>query len=287
MIFPSNPLLPGKPNLFFLQEFQEAKKAFVLDLEALAAGDPVKATRRIPANAGPQWYRGWMIPSDQYLRLADTLQEKGSPLIVSGDDYVKAHHFPSWYPVFEHLTPKSTWSTSWQAPSPPSENGPYFLKDWVKSCKTAWDDACYAPDLASLPKVVERMVKTRAEAFEWGVVIRCFEEFEPGEARIFWLDGEPILRLPHPVQRGETFILPPSEVLMDVRKAVQALGCRFVTTDLAKRTDGVWRVIEVGDGQVSDVGEDAMAMLLSRVLSLVGTKDVHRCTHLYGDKPGD
>jgi hypothetical protein len=33
---------------------------------------------------------------------------------------------------------------------------------------------------------------------------------------------------------------------------VAALGCRFVTTDLARRSDGVWRVIEVGDGQVSD-----------------------------------
>jgi hypothetical protein len=28
---------------------------------------------------------------------------------------------------------------------------------------------------------------------------------------------------------------------------------RFVTTDLARRADGRWRVIEVGDGQVSDL----------------------------------
>jgi hypothetical protein len=35
--------------------------------------------------------------------------------------------------------------------------------------------------------------------------------------------------------------------------AVQRLGCRFVTTDVALRSDGVWRVIEVGDAQVSDL----------------------------------
>lgn len=35
--------------------------------------------------------------------------------------------------------------------------------------------------------------------------------------------------------------------------AVRALGCRFVTTDVALRADGTWRVVEVGDGQVSDL----------------------------------
>jgi ATP-grasp domain, R2K clade family 3 len=29
-------------------------------------------------------------------------------------------------------------------------------------------------------------------------------------------------------------------------------GLPFVTADLVKRSDGIWRVIEVGDGQVSD-----------------------------------
>jgi hypothetical protein len=33
---------------------------------------------------------------------------------------------------------------------------------------------------------------------------------------------------------------------------VAALGLPFVTVDLARRDDGVWRVIELGDGQVSD-----------------------------------
>jgi hypothetical protein len=30
------------------------------------------------------------------------------------------------------------------------------------------------------------------------------------------------------------------------------LNLPFVTVDLALRADGVWRVVEVGDGQVSD-----------------------------------
>ncbi len=40
--------------------------------------------------------------------------------------------------------------------------------------------------------------------------------------------------------------------LASVRPLVHTLGCRFVTTDLARRTGGEWRVVEVGDGQVND-----------------------------------
>jgi hypothetical protein len=37
-----------------------------------------------------------------------------------------------------------------------------------------------------------------------------------------------------------------------VTPAVAALGLPWVTVDLARRSDGVWRVVELGDAQVSD-----------------------------------
>ena len=50
---------------------------------------------------------------------------------------------------------------------------------------------------------------------------------------------------------------------------MRKLGCRFVTTDLTQRTDGTWRVIEVGDGQVSDLPTSAEpAALLGPLLTL-------------------
>jgi hypothetical protein len=33
---------------------------------------------------------------------------------------------------------------------------------------------------------------------------------------------------------------------------IASLGLPFVTADIVRRADGVWRVIEIGDGQVSD-----------------------------------
>jgi hypothetical protein len=38
---------------------------------------------------------------------------------------------------------------------------------------------------------------------------------------------------------------------------VRLFGCRFITTDLAQLADGGWRVVEVGDGQVSDLPSSA------------------------------
>ncbi|MET8040535.1 ATP-grasp domain-containing protein [Micromonospora sp. NPDC005215] len=47
--------------------------------------------------------------------------------------------------------------------------------------------------------------------------------------------------------------LPPAGLdLTALTPLVAALDLPFVSVDLARRDDGVWRVIELGDGQVSD-----------------------------------
>ena len=44
---------------------------------------------------------------------------------------------------------------------------------------------------------------------------------------------------------------PRSLPLAQIAQRVIALGLAFATVDLALRADGTWRVVEVGDGQVS------------------------------------
>jgi hypothetical protein len=45
---------------------------------------------------------------------------------------------------------------------------------------------------------------------------------------------------------------PPDIDLSPFTPLIRSLGLPFVTADLARRADGTWRVIELGDGQVSD-----------------------------------
>jgi len=206
-----------------------------------------------------------MVPTARYADLATALADRGTTLLTSPDRYTRAHELPGWYPTFAAVTPHSVWYPldPGQVPTTaelagiiaPLGGGRAVIKDYVKSRKHEWHDACYIPDLRDLPavhRVVGRMVQLHGEWLSGGLVVRAFEDFatgpDAGEARVWWLDGQPVLTGPHP----DTPHLRPAPDLAGVQPAVAGLGCRFVTTDLARRVDGRWRVVEVGDGQVSD-----------------------------------
>jgi hypothetical protein len=294
VLYPSAPLDVGQVDEHFRAEARAVREAGattpLVDLDALLAGDVAGAVQRVPIDAGALWYRGWMVPSASYTQLATVLEHRAAPLVVSPDRYRTAHELPGWYRTFVGATPPSVWCELKPAmvPSPselaglvaPLGRGPGVVKDFVKSRKDQWASACYVPDLAdttSLRRVVARLVELQGEFLAGGIVIRRFEPFggAPGggrvpEARVWWLDGEAIIVGPHP-DTPDTF---PEPDLDGVGPLVAALGCRFVTTDLALRDDGVWRVVEVGDGQVSDRPAGiAPATLMTR---LVGAPAVAR-----------
>ncbi|MFG3510472.1 ATP-grasp domain-containing protein [Streptomyces sp. NPDC047821] len=274
----ADPLRPGRPDGHFAAEARTARDlghpVVLIDHEALTAGEADLAVARIPRGRGPAWYRGWMLTTGQYAALSDALAERGVTLLTAPESYRRAHELPGWYETFAPVTPRSVW-----LPSPPGTapggrelaaaatalgGGPAVVKDYVKSRKHEWHEACFVPDLADtdhLTSVVRRFVELQGDQLAGGVVLRAFERFRTtaGEARLWWVDGDPVLLTAHP----DTPDLRPQPDPASVRPRVTALGCRFVTTDLALREDGVWRVVEVGDGQVSDLprGADAAPLL--------------------------
>ncbi|MER5354844.1 ATP-grasp domain-containing protein [Kitasatospora sp. NPDC002551] len=327
-LLPAHPLDPRRVDPQFAWEARLLRdlggEHHLVDHDALLAGDAHGAVRLVPAGRGPFWYRGWMLPSPRYADFAAALSERGGQLLTSPPGYASAHELPGWYEVFEGATPQSVWlplagaggeagagAEPGAGIEPPGAErlaaavarlggqGPAIVKDYVKSRKHEWDEACYIPELADLPavgRVVARFVELQAEHLAGGVVLRRFEEFTrvvwdtPGtpaggsggdseppaggrdtrpdgrrravEARVWWLDGEPVLVGPHPDLPG----CPAAPDLSVVRPLVRALGCRFVTTDLAERADGSgWRVVEVGDGQVSELprGIDPSGLLIA------------------------
>ncbi|MER7773116.1 ATP-grasp domain-containing protein [Kitasatospora sp. NPDC096140] len=309
IIFPVDPLNPRRPDPHFAWEARLLRELggehHLVDHDALLAGRAPEAVRRVPRDSGPLWYRGWMLPSARYADFAAALTAHGGNLLTSAPGYAAAHELPGWYGVFEGATPASAWIPSDGPVAPgPQElsaavariggSGPAIVKDYVKSRKHEWHEACYVPELADLPavgRVVRRFVELQGEFLAGGVVLRRYEEFEhadgaegaggsggsgggkgggPGtggravEARVWWLDGRPILVGPHPDAPRRNV----EPDLTEVRALVRRLGCRFVTTDLASRADGSgWRVVEVGDGQVSDLprGIDPSGLLTSLI----------------------
>ncbi|MFD8756411.1 ATP-grasp domain-containing protein [Kitasatospora sp. NPDC059577] len=311
IILPADPLNPRRPDPHFAWEARLLRESggehHLVDHDALLAGRAGEAVRWVPRDSGPLWYRGWMLPSARYADFAAALTARGGNLLTSAPGYAAAHELPGWYGVFEGATPDSVWIPSDGPVAPGPEelaaaaarlggSGPAIVKDYVKSRKHEWHEACYVAelaDLAAVGRVVERFVELQGEFLAGGVVLRRFEEFErvdggvegtrgsaertgnggnagPGaggravEARVWWLDGRPVLVGPHPDAPHRSV----EPDLTEVRALVRALGCRFVTTDLASRADGSgWRVVEVGDGQVSELprGIDPSGLLTSLI----------------------
>jgi hypothetical protein len=126
----------------------------------------------------------------------------------------------------------------------------------------------FIPDVADADgawRVAARFLELREESFVGGFVLRRFESFRGSEVRTWWVDGKCALVTAHP--DADPFD-PPSDIgLAAIVPSVTRLQLPFVTVDLALREDGVWRVVELGDGQVSDRPRAIPAGLFLRALS--------------------
>jgi hypothetical protein len=109
-----------------------------------------------------------------------------------------------------------------------------------------------------------------------GLVFREFVEFEPvgvhprsgmpltEEYRAFWLDGVPVFWAPYWAEGDYRASRPTIEDFAGVAPAVRS---RFFTMDLARRRDGGWMIVEVGDGQVSGLPRESDADRFYEALS--------------------
>ena len=145
------------------------------------------------------------------------------------------------------------------------------MKDFVKSRKHEWAEACFIPSAAdreAVGRVVGRFLELQGEDLAEGLVFREFVEFEPigvhprsgmpitEEYRIFWLDGRPISWSPYWEAGGYSGCEPPIEWFAGVAAAV---GSRLFTMDVARVRDGGWTIVELGDGQVSGLAKESDA----------------------------
>lgn len=256
MVFPADDFFSYRVN----EEFVEESKVV-----ASLGGDPILVdhtgltngvfTARTGKLTGKAFYRGWMLDDAEYALMENGLRQKGITLRTSSADYARAYHLYGWYDEFSEYTPRSAWFGRGEEyldkVVEEVGSGPYFVKDSVKSLKHDGLASSYAPDLGALPGVVDNFLTAQGDYARPVTVIRQFEEFrrDQGELRVWWVDGVPFMT-PHP-DTPDSFPVVDRGFIRDVGAVVKRFGCPFVTTDLAQRTDGSWRIVEVSDGQVS------------------------------------
>lgn len=227
----------------------------LIDFEAAQAGNYVKALRRITFT-GLTIYRGWMMSAIEYQFFYQALAANGCHLINTPNQYQHAHWLPKNYGVIEAHTPRSEWLNSGSmkletmlAAAQSLGDGPYIVKDYVKSEKAYWNEACFIPSLDFVQPVVSRFVELRGPELEGGLVFREYVPLADDglEYRIFYLDGEPIYVTRH--EGSPLYSSLPDPMFNHVAHKVDS---RFFTMDVARRADtGEWMIMELGDGQVA------------------------------------
>src|SRR5438552_599113 len=197
IIFCEDPLQPRKPDEAYRAEVDAADAAglnhVLVNYKVLVhENDPARAVRRVPQQERPILgiYRGWMMRPNDYAQMESVLREKNIHLINDAEAYRHCHHLPESYSVIEGVTPKSIWLRMPEALNIDEimsdlqcfGAGPVILKDFVKSQKHYWDEACFIPD-ASDRKTVERIVKRflelQGDSINEGLVFREYVELEP------------------------------------------------------------------------------------------------------------
>jgi hypothetical protein len=278
IVFCSDPLNSRQPDTAYLAEAAAAERLGIpytlVDYDALACeNDPLMAVRRVPAQSPPELgiYRGWMLTPEQYRQLFVAIEAKGVRLLNEPAAYRHCHYLPESYSVIESHTPRSVWIKTHGEIALDEimerlrsfGSAAVVVKDFVKSRKHEWAEACFIPsasDREAVERVVRRFLDLQGDDLSEGLVFREFIEFEPvgshpksrmpltKEFRLFFLDRRPIFWTPYWDEGDYQGAQPPVERFVPVAARVRS---RFFTMDIAKRRDGDWLIVELGDAQVA------------------------------------
>lgn len=240
-IFPTQPLRSTAVEEMFADQLTEMEAA---GYSTSLCPDSVIQDNKPLGNVPPDTtvvYRGWMLNAKEYSRLAQAIGAASAAPLTSPTAYLAAHHLPNWYPLITEFTPETrtfALDADWESELRSLGWDAFFIKDYVKSLKTS--RGAVVRDPSEIGAVVEEMERFRGE-IEGGLCVRRVEPFiTDSERRYFVLhrqafapDGQPVPDL--------------------VRQVAARIPSPFFSVDVIRRDDGELRVVEVGDGQVSDL----------------------------------
>lgn len=243
------------------------------------------------------FYHGWMMNSEQYRRFYLALEAKGYRLTNPPGQHTACNYFNSWYPYIEGLTPKSIMVHNSNLRTVLDEalafkketKSALIIKDAVKSLKHDWNEACFIPadaDPLQMAKIIGTFLFTKESYndLKLPIVIRKFENLVhvgnypksnmpmSHEYRTYVYKGKVLFQVPYwnttypkpqlkvdknnpPIYFGEE--PDPNFIKCIINEVYSKSNSKLFTIDTALKEDGRWTCIEVGDGQVSCLPDNA------------------------------
>lgn len=242
LLYPCDVFDTKQPDEIFKAEYAAAKAVGItcslFSMEDFECGD--FKPRPTFAEGEKVIYRGWMLSPDNYAFLHAAIYKKGATPLTSLVQYRYCHYLLEWYAACEEFTPKTIFTTKdadfnalladldWQA---------YFIKDYVKSLTTSRGSV--ARNIEDIIEVIRQIEKYKG-SIEGGICIREYEHLLPEtEERYFVFKGKAFAR---------DGIVP--ELVQQIAVRVDS---PLFSVDIVQAANGDLRLIELGDGQVSDI----------------------------------
>lgn len=248
----------------------------LISFEALVGGNFNSALKLVKPTKNKETgiYRGWMLTPNQYKSLYDGLLTKNIRLMNTPTEYQHCHYLPDSYHVIRKQTPKSIWTENLEEASilelaKTFDNKAIIVKDYVKSEKHYWKEACFIPDASDTKhvlSVVNRFLELRGSSLNKGIVFREFKALEyltehskshmplTKEYRLFFANK----KLVSVFNYWDEGIYGESQPELDqFVQLAQKIQSNFFTMDIAQTKQGNWIVMELGDGQVAGLPDNA------------------------------
>ncbi|MCR5167527.1 MAG: ATP-grasp domain-containing protein [Oscillospiraceae bacterium] len=259
VLFPSDYFNKHKADESFMEEYNAVLETGLFDM--ILYSDYIwDSEGRLELSYEPEYnsrciYRGWMMKPEIYSSFYKKLADKKISLITSPEQYRHFHIFPEIYPEFGNDTAgmliypdgivdldevKKTFSK-------------FMVKDYVKSVKGTEFPKCFESSITKedFEEQMKIFQKYRSGLYTGGICIKEYYDLKKygertNEYRVFYINGE-IGTVSRNSLQGEYTPEPPQELI----KKYTNLGSPLYTIDYAELSDGTWKIIEAGDGQVS------------------------------------
>ena len=241
VLFPYNPLDENEADGPFKDEYLQLTELGIecslFDYDALQFGGFQPKPRLNVDDV--ILYRGWMVDPVAYSKLTKLVSERGAEMLTSEIDFIKSHHLPGWYTSTVEYTPETIFVENEESAVLEARKvgwGKFFVKDYVKSNYNERGSIANTPEEV---REIISLIKEHRGKIEGGIALRRVEALkEESEVRYFVFNGKPYS---------------PNDVIPAlVAEIATSHVVPFYSIDLAQRTDGEFRLIEIGDGQVSD-----------------------------------
>lgn len=286
-LFPQNPLNKRMCDLDYEEEFNEVQRlgysAGLLDIDNIKPHISQYAdiiTRTI--------YRGWMLSPESYRQLYDKLSQNSHYLINTPEQYDYCHLIPKWYDDFKDITPLTIWSEDISDESIINMlkifgDKALVVKDYVKSRKHEWYEACYIPkasDKENATKVIHTFLERQGENLIGGLVLREFVDLQftgyhpqsgmklSAEYRAFFLCGKLICIIDY-WNTGTTEYKLNKDEYNWLSSLASRVNSVFFTIDIARKSSGELIVMELGDGQVSGLQDWTAKQFYSKLAPVI------------------